>query len=127
MLQGVKNFLEIINENWTTILVIIGLLLGLAKKVKSYLELSEEEKIEIAKKQITERILKLITDAEENYASWTSAGKIKRSEVIARIYNDYPVLSQVTDQESLIAWIDEQIDAALPTLRELWEKKEAAT
>ena len=123
-LKGLQNFLIFINDNWTAILVCIGLIIGLIQKIKSYVNLSTEEKIEIAKKQISERILKLISDAEENYQAWVSAGEIKRSEVIAKIYDDYPVLSKVVDQDALIEWIDEQIDNALPTLRELWEQKE---
>ena len=33
MLDGLKHFLSIINENWTTIRVIIGLILGIWKKI----------------------------------------------------------------------------------------------
>ena len=124
ILKGLQNFLMFINDNWTAILVCIGLIIALVQKIKSYASLSTDEKIEIAKKQISERILKLISDAEENYQAWVSAGEIKRSEVIAKIYDDYPVLSKVIDQDALIEWIDEQIDNALPTLRELWEQKE---
>ncbi len=124
-IDGLKNFLLFINENWTSILVIFGLILMLWKKIENYNKLSTEEKIAIAKRQIQERMLKLISDAEENYEDWAKAGEIKRAEVIARIYDEYPILSSVVNQDELIAWIDEQIDAALPTLRDLWEKKEA--
>lgn len=125
-IDGLKNFLLFINENWTSILVIFGLILMLWKKIENYNKLSTEEKIAIAKRQIQERMLKLISDAEENYEDWAKAGEIKRAEVIARIYDEYPILSSVVNQDELIAWIDEQIDAALPTLRDLWEKKEVA-
>jgi hypothetical protein len=37
MLIGIQNFLEIINNNWTTIIVIIGLLVGIITKIKDYL------------------------------------------------------------------------------------------
>ena len=36
ILNGIKNFLSFINDNWTTILVIIGLALALWKKFESY-------------------------------------------------------------------------------------------
>lgn len=124
-IDGLKNFLLFINENWTSVLVIFGLILMLWKKIENYKKLSTEEKIAIAKRQIQERILKLISDAEENYEDWAKAGEIKRAEVIARIYDEYPILSSVVNQDELINWIDEQIDAALLTLRDLWEKKEA--
>ena len=124
ILNGIKNFLSLINDNWTTILVIIGLALALLKKIESYSKLSTDKKIEIAKKQISENILKLITQAEKDYAEWEKAGSIKRSEVNSEIYKEYPILAKVVNQEELVKWIDEQIDNALPTLREIIKQNE---
>ena len=124
ILNGIKNFLSLINDNWTTILVIIGLALALLKKIESYSKLSTDKKIEIAKKQISENILKLITQAEKDYAEWEKAGSIKRSEVISEIYKEYHILAKVVNQEELVKWIDEQIDNALPTLREIIKQNE---
>ena len=127
ILNGIKNFLSLINDNWTTILVIVGLALALWKKIESYSTLSTDTKIEIAKKQISENILKLITQAEKDYAEWEKAGSIKRSEVISEIYKEYPILAKVVNQEELVKWIDEQIDNALPTLREIIKQNESTT
>ena len=127
ILNGIKNFLSLINNNWTTILVIIGLALALLKKIESYSKLSTDKKIEIAKKQISENILKLITQAEKDYAEWEKAGSIKRSEVISEIYKEYPILAKVVNQEELVKWIDEQIDNALPTLRDIIKENEKDT
>ena len=124
ILNGIKNFLSLINDNWTTILVIVGLALALWKKIESYSKLSTDKKIEIAKKQISENILKLITQAEKDYAEWEKAGSIKRSEVISEIYKEYPILAKVVNQEELVKWIDEQIDNALPILREIIKQNE---
>ena len=124
ILNGIKNFLSLINDNWTTILVIVGLALALWKKIESYSKLSTDKKIEIAKKQISENILKLITQAEKDYAEWEKAGSIKRSEVISEIYKEYPILAKVVIQEELVKWIDEQIDNALPTLKEIIKQNE---
>lgn len=124
ILNGIKNFLSLINDNWTTILVAVGLALALWKKIESYSKLSTDKKIEIAKKQISENILKLITQAEKDYAEWEKAGSIKRSEVISEIYKEYPILAKVVNQEELVKWIDEQIDNALPTLREIIKQNE---
>lgn len=124
ILNGIKNFLSLINDNWTTILVIVGLALALWKKIESYSKLSTEKKIEIAKQQISENILKLITQAEKDYAEWEKAGSIKRSEVISEIYKEYPILAKVVNQEELVKWIDEQIDNALPTLRDIIKQNE---
>ena len=127
ILNGIKNFLSLINDNWTTILVIVGLALALWKKIESYSKLSTDKKIEIAKKQISENILKLITQAEKDYAEWEKAGSIKRSEVISEIYKEYPILAKVVNQEELVKWIDEQIDNALPTLSEIIKQNEKDT
>ena len=127
ILNGIKNFLSLINDNWTTILVIVGLALALWKKIESYSKLSTDKKIEIAKKQISENILKMITQAEKDYAEWEKAGSIKRSEVISEIYKEYPILAKVVNQEELVKWIDEQIDNALPTLREIIKQNEKNT
>lgn len=127
ILNGIQNFLQIINDNWTTILVIIGLALALWKKIESYSKLSTDKKIEIAKKQISENILKLITQAEKDYAEWEKAGSIKRSEVISEIYKEYQILAKVVNQEELVKWIDEQIDNALPTLRDIIKENEKDT
>ncbi len=121
ILDGIRNFLELVNENWTTIIVIIGLVIAITKKSIVYFNKSDEEKIAIAKKQIQETMLKLITDAEENYDEWNQAGSIKRAQVINELFANYPILSKVANQEDLIKWFDEVIDESLITLREIVE------
>ena len=44
--------------------------------------------------------------------------------VVHQIYRDYPILEKVMSQDELIAWIDAEIDNALPTLREIWKQNE---
>ena len=44
-LTGLQNFLNIINDNWTTILVCAGLIVGIVKKTQDYLSKSDDEKI----------------------------------------------------------------------------------
>lgn len=119
MLDGIKNFLQFINNNWTTIIIIISLCIALYQKIKNYVSKSNDEKIAVAKNQVQEVILKLISDAEFDYYELSKAGSIKRAQVIQKIFEDYPVLAKVTDQNTLIEWIDETIDNALKTLREI--------
>ena len=52
MLNGIKNFLEFLNANWTVIAVILGLAVALIQRVKVFIGKTDEEKIQIAKKQI---------------------------------------------------------------------------
>lgn len=122
VLTGIKNFLEIVNDNWTVIIVIAGLCIALYQKIDKYIKLSNDEKIEIAKTQIREVILKLISDAESDYTEWVSAGSIKRAQVIEEIYTMYPILSKFSNQTDLIRWIDTEIDNALNTLRDIIDK-----
>lgn len=126
ILDGIQNFLQFINDNWTSITIIIGLALGLYKKIREYLAKSDEEKIKIAKEQIQETMLKMITEAEIDYTSWNKAGSIKRSQVIEEVFAKYPILSKAVDQAELVTWIDEQIDTALRTLREVIEINKSA-
>ena len=118
-MKGLQNFLEFINNNYVSILVCIGLIVSIFQRVKNYLGKSDEEKIEIAKKQIQETMLKMISDAEVDYEAWNQAGSIKRSQVIREVYEKYPILSKAIDQEDMIAWIDSEIDNSLKTLRKI--------
>ena len=119
MLDGIKNFLQFVNDNWTAIIIIISLIIALYQKIKSYLSKSNDEKITVAKQQIKEIILKLISDAEVDYEDWNKAGSIKRAQVIQKIFSEYPILAKVTDQEKLVEWIDETIDTSLKELRKI--------
>lgn len=126
-MEGLQKFLQLLNDNWTSILVCIGLVIGIVKKTQDYMSKSQDEKIEIAKKQIQTTILKMISDAEVDWQEWSKAGSIKRAQVIKQIYEEYPILSKVVDQKALIEWIDEQIDSALDTLREIVKTSATST
>lgn len=119
MLNGIRNFLEIVNENWTTIMVIIGLVVGICKKIETYMNKSDEEKLNIAKRQIHEIALQLVTEAENDYDRWDKAGSIKRSKVIEKLYQNYPILSKFAKQDELLNWIDSELDNALIELKEV--------
>ena len=119
MLTGIQNFLQFINDNWTAILIIIALGFSIALKIKNLFTKGKNGQIEIAKAQIKQIILKLITDAEIDYNDWVKSGSIKRAQVIQKIYADYPILAKVTDQETLIAWIDTEINNSLKELRKI--------
>ena len=116
-LNGIVNFLMFINNNWVTIVVLVGLVVGIVQKVMAFIKNKEDAKVEIAKAQAKETILHMVEQAESEYIDWNKAGQIKRSEVIGKIYKEYPILSRVVDQEQMIAWIDEAIDNSLVTLR----------
>ena len=82
---------------------------------------------EIAKKQIKEIILKKITTAEIDFEEWKKSGAIKRSQVIEEVYSQYPILSKIADQDSVVALIDEEINNALKTLRDVVKENQKET
>ena len=119
MLNGIKNFLEFLNANWTVIAVLLGLAVALIQKIKVFIGKTDEEKIQIAKKQIKEIMLKMVSEAELDFEDWNKAGAIKRSQVISQIYEMYPILSKVIDQNELVKWLDMEINTSLQTLEDI--------
>jgi hypothetical protein len=124
ILDGITKFLTFINDNWVLITTAFGLALAVVNKVKEYLSKSKEEKIEIAKAQISEVMLMLVTEAECDWREWQKCGEVKRAQVIDQVFAMYPILSQVTNQEEVIAWIDSAIDNALKAMRKIFEENE---
>lgn len=123
-LIGLKNFLNLIINNWTLIITIIGMIILIYKKVTDYLKLSNDDKINIALSQIKDIALKLVTDAELEWEDYNKSGSLKRSQVLDKIYEQFPILKSVIDKEDLIVKIDYIIDAALIEMREIIETTE---
>lgn len=126
ILNGVYNFLDFLNENWTMITAIIVLAISIGKKIVDFSQKSKAEQLAIAKAQINETMLKWVTEAEKNYLQWVSAGAIKRSQVIDQIFKEYPILSKVANQEEIIQWLDDTIDGALKAMRKIFEENKDA-
>lgn len=118
-INGIKNFLELINNNWTTIMVVCGLCVSLYYKVMQFIKLSDDEKINQTKTVIKNVMLSLVSDAELNYSDWNKSGAIKRAEVINKIFIDYPILNKVIDKEKLISEIDGMLDESLKEMRNI--------
>lgn len=125
MLKGIQNFLQFINDNWTTIIIIVSLVVAIVQRVKVYFTKDKKERIEIAKAQIQEIVLKLITDAEVDYKEWEKAGSIKRAQVIQKIYAEYPILAKVADQAEVVKFIDDAINTSLKELRKIVTENQA--
>lgn len=122
ILNGIYNFLDFLNENWTMLTAILVLAISIAKKIVDFSKKSKAEQLAIAKSQISETMLKWVTEAEKNYLQWVSAGAIKRSQVIDQIFKEYPILSKVANQEEIIEWLDDTIDEALKAMRKIFEE-----
>ncbi len=126
-MRGIQNFLEIVNENWVSILVCIGLVIGVIEKINAFFQKSNEDQIKIAKTQIQQTMLKLITSAEIDFDKWNESGSIKRSQVIEEIFRKYPILSKATNQNDIINWLDSQINESLKTLRTIVKANQDTT
>lgn len=122
VLNGLYNLLTFIETNWGMIVAIIIMATSIYKKATDFMSKSKEEKLEIAKAQISETMLKWVSLAECDWKEWSQAGEIKRSQVIDLIFEKYPILSTVADQEEIVAWLDETIDEALKTMRRIFEE-----
>lgn len=121
MLKEIAMFLK---ENWVSIIIIIAVGVTAYQSGKEFLSKDADERVESIKRVLSETMLKLVTDAENDYKNWVKAGAIKRSEVIAQIFAKYPILESVTDQVTLIGWIDDTIDDALDTLRKILKENQ---
>lgn len=126
VLDGIYNFLNFINENWTMITAIIVLILAIGKKAVEFFNKTQEEKVEIAKAQIKETMLRLVTEAENDYLEWQKSGEIKRAQVIDEVFAMYPILSKIANQQEIIEWIDDTINEALKTMRKIFEENKEA-
>ena len=118
MVIGVQNFLRFLGEHWVAIVIDVCIAVFFVKRVIAFLRTTKEEKIDIAKTQIRSIVLKLVADAEEDYAEWNKSGSIKRAQVIQQIFDSYPVLERVVNQQEIIHWIDGVINDALNEMRQ---------
>lgn len=130
-MEAIQKFMDFIVENWTMICAVIVIGIAMYEYVQNFRKKSKEEQdqilrqqIEIAKQQVREIMLKLVTEAEKDYREWIKAGEIKRAQVIDAIFEKYPILLMVTDQAALIKWMDDTIDEALKKMRKIFEENE---
>jgi predicted transcriptional regulator len=120
-MKGLVQLLAFLNNNWTFIIITIGLILMLYKKIKEYLKLSNEEKINAALCAIKNTIVGKMTDAQIDWYGIKDAGSIKRAKVISKIYDEYPILKNYVKQDELIKKIDAIIDEALAEVKQVAE------
>lgn len=121
-MESIKTFLNFIINNWTFIITLLSCLYLGYTKLKKWNSLKEEEKVDVALKILREQMLSYVSAAEKEFGSGT--GRLKRSEVIKKIYKDYPVLNKVLNQEKLIKTLDDYIDESLIELKNLLQDNE---
>lgn len=122
-MNGIANFLTFLSENWTLILTIAGAIVGIVVKTRNWLDKSKDEKAWAAIDAIRLSMLSLVTEAEKEYGGGT--GSVKRSQVLQKIFEQYPILGQVISVDTTTALLDTMIDDALVQMRKLLEDNEA--
>lgn len=113
-MKGITNFINLIAENWTTISVIIAVVGGVGLKIvklyKNWKKMTDDEKIDALLDIVKEWMLKMMCDAELEWSEFKSAGGIKKSGVIEKIYTKFPQLAEFTNQEKIIKQISDFIE-----------------
>ena len=115
-MTAIQNFLEVINDNWTVIIAIIGLMYAIYLKITGFIKMTKQEKIDYILESLDSVILDLMSNAEVYWQNFAGSGEIKRSMVIKDIYEKFPILSEYSDQEEVIARIDELITKYKPLM-----------
>lgn len=118
-MNGILNFLNMLNDNWTLILAAAAALFGIAAKTHKWVRMGEEEKRKAAIEAVRKSMLAMVTEAEQKYGSGT--GTVKRSDVLKEIFEQYPVLAQAIHIDGTTELLDSMIDTALKDLRKLLE------
>lgn len=118
-MNEIMNFLT---AHWGDIVVLTLIACGVYVKIsKIRAEYDDDEKlmnelVASAKAQIKETILYYVTEAEYYFEEVAKSGQIKRAKVISEIFEKYPILAEVANQEEVVAWLDEMINEALDYL-----------
>lgn len=122
-MQGIDNFIKFIAENWTFIVIIISIIIKAIISVSDFMKKSKEERKAAAWSELSRIALSLVSDAETAWGSKT--GEIKKSEVIKKIYDKLPALSEIANEAETSEQIDKIIDDALEQMREILKNKES--
>lgn len=83
------------------------------KLVKS----SNEEKLAMIKRLIAINIDAMVAEAEFEFLDYEKSGLLKWSYVMQTIYEKYPELYKVSEQEKIIKWLDELIEKSVLRLQ----------
>lgn len=121
-MTAILNLLTFINENWATIISIIGLSILLGKKVVKYSKLSEQEKVNIALKAVRSQLLEIMSEAELAWDNYKKTGEIKKSKVFQVAYDKFPILKEYCDQDMIISEISKMIDEIKPEMDKIINK-----
>lgn len=122
-MTSIANFLSLLNNYWIDIVVVAALIYFIYKKIVAFIKLSDEEKIEALLAVIKKEILNYMSEAEIDWKDVEKSGAIKKSQVISKIYEKYPELSKIINQEKLIAQIEIIIEQTMTEMNNILNKE----
>ena len=114
-MTGTKLVFHFLLDNWLDILISLLIISIIIEDIRAIIKRMDIKKIEKTLEKISGSITSYVYDAEMKWAKKhiVKAGAVKRAEVISKIYEKYPELSDYVNQELIINSIDEFIDNAL--------------
>ena len=123
-MQSIVKALKWLYDNWSVVVIVIGLLTAVIVKLKAWSKLSADEKLQAANSekekaltQLKQLALSWVTVLEEKWSGIEKSGYIKKSEFFERVYDKLPVLSQYSDE--IEQTVSDIIDGALIELRDI--------
>lgn len=123
-MQSIVKVLKWLYDNWSAVVIIIGLLTAVIVKLKAWSKLSADEKLQAANSekekaltQLKQLALSWVTVLEEKWSGIEKSGYIKKSEFFERVYDKLPVLSQYSDE--IEQTVSDIIDGALIEMRDI--------
>ena len=114
-MTGTKLVFHFLLDNWLDILIGLLIISIIIEDIRAIIKRMDTKKIVKTLEKISGSIASYVNDAEMKWAKKhiVKAGAVKRAEVISKIYEKYPELSDYVNQELIINSIDELIDNAL--------------
>ena len=114
-MTGTKLVFHFLLDNWLDILIGLLIISIIIEDIRAIIKRMDTKKIVKTLEKISVSIASYVYDAEMKWAKKhiLKAGTVKRAEVISKIYEKYPELSDYVNQELIINSIDELIDNAL--------------
>ena len=114
-MTGTKLVFHFLLDNWLDILISLLIISIIIEDIRAIIKRKDTKNIVKTLEKISGSIASYVNDAEMKWAKKhiVKAGAVKRAEVISKIYEKYPELSEYVNQELIINSIDELIDNAL--------------
>ena len=86
-------------------------------------KMSKEERLEAILKIVKTQLLKFMGEAEVQWEAYKKSGALKKSQVIQKIYEQFPLLKEYIDQDTLIQKISDMIEDEMENLNKVLGNK----